>query len=157
MAFFEEMNKNCARLNLKSTFFDSPHGMMNFNSKSTAFDIAKLSTICMEDSRFSQVVSTRYYCVPKKKDINGNKRTYRWENTHKMLEQQGVVGVKTGITNSAGPCLSTAINIDESSLIIVLLNCKDMDCRWLETYKLAKWAAKRMKMIRNFTSEQIRN
>jgi D-alanyl-D-alanine carboxypeptidase len=147
------MNKNCARLNLRSSFFDSPHGMMNLNSKSTAFDIAKLSAICMEEPRFAEVVCTKYYCVPKKKDINGNKKTYRWENTHKMLDQDAVLGLKTGITNSAGPCLATAMNIDDSSLIVVLLNCKDMDCRWLETYKLAKWAAKRMRIIRNFTLE----
>ena len=43
------MNKNCARLNLRSSFFDSPHGLMNANSRSTAYDMAKLSTICMED------------------------------------------------------------------------------------------------------------
>jgi serine-type D-Ala-D-Ala carboxypeptidase (penicillin-binding protein 5/6) len=80
------MNKNCARLNLRSSFFDSPHGLMNMNSRSTAFDIAKLGTICMEDTRFAKVVETRNYHVPRKKDINQNKRTYRWENTHKMID-----------------------------------------------------------------------
>ena len=43
MEFISEMNKNCVRLNLRSTFFDSPHGMSNLQSRSTAFDIAKLS------------------------------------------------------------------------------------------------------------------
>lgn len=42
-AFLIEMNKNCVRLGLRSTFFDSHHGLMNPLSKSTAFDIAKLS------------------------------------------------------------------------------------------------------------------
>jgi serine-type D-Ala-D-Ala carboxypeptidase (penicillin-binding protein 5/6) len=139
--FLSEMNKNCARLNLRSSFFDSPHGLMNINSRSTAYDMAKLGTICMQDPRFAKVVGTRNYHVPRKKEINQNKRTYRWENTHKMIDQPGVTGIKTGITNSAGPCLATAINYEESELVVVLLNCKNMDCRWLETHKLAKWAA----------------
>ena len=65
-----------------------------------------------------------------------------------MIDQVGVTGIKTGITNNAGPCLCTAISDQDSSLIIVLLNCKSMDSRWLETYKLAKWASNRMKKIR---------
>ena len=47
LCFLEHMNKNCALLNLRSSFFDSPHGLMNANSRSTAFDIAKLSALCM--------------------------------------------------------------------------------------------------------------
>ena len=43
-------------------------------------------------------------------------------------------------------------------MIVVLLNCKNMDCRWLETHKLAKWAAKRMSKIKQFCLEQqVRN
>jgi D-alanyl-D-alanine carboxypeptidase len=57
-------------------------------------------------------VKTRYYNVLKNKELNGNKRSYRWENTHRMLETPGVAGIKTGITNNAGPCLATSITID---------------------------------------------
>jgi len=42
-----EMNKNCVRLGLKSTFFDTPHGLMNPVSRSTAFDVAKLAAKCL--------------------------------------------------------------------------------------------------------------
>ena len=57
--------------------------------------------------------------------------------------------IKTGITNAAGPCLATAVELDPAaSLIIVLLSCKDMDCRWLETHKLAKWATDRLLKIK---------
>jgi len=64
--------------------FDSPHGLMNPCSKSTAFDIAKLSAVCMEDCRFLKVVNQKYYTVARTQQ-NNNKRTYRWENTHRML------------------------------------------------------------------------
>ena len=65
------MNKNCARLGLRATFFDSPHGLMNQISRSTAFDVAKLSAKCLEDERFRKIVNTRYYTVPKS-ELNNN-------------------------------------------------------------------------------------
>ena len=48
-----------------------------------------------------------------------------------MIGQKGVIAIKTGVTNSAGPCLATAVELDPTAqLVIVLLGCKDMDCRW---------------------------
>jgi len=52
----EQMNRNAARLNLRSTFYDSPHGMNNVNNRSTAFDVAKLGAACMKDPRFCKIV-----------------------------------------------------------------------------------------------------
>ena len=87
---------------------------------------------------------------------NNNIRTYRWENTHRMLGQPGITAIKTGVTNTAGPCLATAANLDGSDrmIVIVLLACKDMDCRWLETYKLAKWATNRLIKIKLFEKQK---
>ncbi len=82
--FISEMNKNCARLGLRASFFDSPHGLMNPISRSTAFDIAKLSARCLEDLRFRKIVNTRCFTVAKN-ETNNNSRTYRWENTHRMI------------------------------------------------------------------------
>ena len=65
--------------------------------------------------------------------------------------------IKTGITNAAGPCLATAVELDPAaSFVIVLLNSKDMDSRWLETQKLAKWATDRLVKIQKYkqSSEQ---
>ena len=108
----------------------------------------------MEDSRFLKVVNQKYYTVSRTTQ-NNNKRTYRWENTHRMLGQPGIIPIKTGITNTAGPCLATATNLDNSDslIVIVLLQSKDMDCRWLETYKLAKWATNRLVKIKKFGME----
>ena len=68
-----------------------------------------------------------------------------------MIGQKGVIAIKTGVTNSAGPCLATAVELDPTAqLVIVLLGCKDMDCRWVETHKLAKWATNRLTKIKKF-------
>lgn len=58
VVFLEQMNRNAARLNLKSSMYDSPHGMANPMNRSTAFDCAKLGAVCMKNDFFCKVVST---------------------------------------------------------------------------------------------------
>ena len=104
------------------------------------------------------MVNTKFYKVAKSGPDFRNQRIYRWENTHKMNGQLGVTSIKTGITNSAGPCLATAVQYEPGiRLVIVLLNAKDMDCRWLETLKLGKWATKRICKIKKFNSGVAHN
>lgn len=83
MHFLEEMNKTAEELNLKCSFYDSPHGLSNTNNRSSALDVAKLATQCMKNSKFREIVQTKFYSV--KKNTNGNKKTYKWYNTHLML------------------------------------------------------------------------
>lgn len=56
------------------------------------------------------------------------------ENTNKLLED-GFEGIKTGITETAGPCLAACYK----DLIVVVLNSKSMGERWIEVKKLVKW------------------
>lgn len=62
-----------------------------------------------------------------------------------MLEKNGYDGVKTGVTETAGPCLATSFKYLKHTdqprrLVCVLLNCKSMDERWVETKSLINWA-----------------
>ena len=129
---------------------------MNPESKSTAFDTAKLAAKCLTDQRFVNIVKQKYYKI--NKNLRKNKRQYRWENTHKMLGQQGVTPIKTGVTQSAGPCLATAIEFEPGiCLVVVLLGCKDMDSRWVETQKLGKWATQRISKIKMYSNCAVVN
>tara|TARA_B110000503_G_C6980868_1_gene343154 strand:+ start:167 stop:283 length:117 start_codon:yes stop_codon:yes gene_type:complete len=38
------MNKTAEEINLKCTFYDSPHGLSNQNNKTSALDVAKLAS-----------------------------------------------------------------------------------------------------------------
>ena len=67
-----------------------------------------------------------------------------------MLYQKGVTGIKTGVTTTAGPCLATSLSKDGYDLVIVLLCCKSMEARFIETSKLAKWTIGRLKKIEKF-------
>lgn len=81
--FLEEMNKTAEELGLKGSFYDSPHGLANSQNKQTALDQAKLGAAGMKLEKFKEVVGTKTMIV--KKNTNGNKKTYKWYNTHLML------------------------------------------------------------------------
>lgn len=136
--FVKEMNSIAMQLGLKDTIFANPHGLINSFSKSSASDIAKLSCVAMKNNDFKSIVNCRRYLC-KAKNSCGQDKKFRWRNTNKLLGK-GYSGIKTGITNSAGPCLVTSIEKDNLSLIIVVLNSKTMDQRWHEIQKLTKWA-----------------
>jgi D-alanyl-D-alanine carboxypeptidase len=62
-------------------------------------------------------------------------RQYKWENTNLMLRHSNYNGLKTGITEAAGPCLSASYKNSKDSrqwYIIILLNSKSMVARWEE-------------------------
>ena len=133
---------------MKGSFYDSPHGLANSQNKQTAIDLAKLSTIAMKNEKFREIVGTKSHIV--KKNTNGNRKTYKWYNTHLMLGQRGINGIKTGITPTAGPCLVTSLSYEGIDLVVVIIACKNMDIRWSETWKLANWAIQRLKTIDKF-------
>ena len=59
--FLVEMNIYAKELGLKDTYYDSPHGLMNRNNYSTAFDICHLINECMKNPIFREVVGTATY------------------------------------------------------------------------------------------------
>lgn len=64
-----------------------------------------------------------------------------WKNTNKLLAM-GFNGVKTGITDNAGPCLSASFEKFEFKYIFVILKTKSKDHRFTDATKMAKWILK---------------
>lgn len=62
------------------------------------------------------------------------KKVY-WENTHMLVQERQSLykGIKTGITNSAGPCLASLVEYAQRQFIIIVLNCKSMKQRFKDT------------------------
>lgn len=130
--FIREMNKLAIYYGLERTNFASVNGLVNNKNVSTAKDLAKLSKFAMDDQYFKNIVKTQSYsCTVQDKDFKA--RVINWQNTNKLLEE-GFEGIKTGITDAAGPCLASSFRIkkadnknEEVHLIVILLNCKSMD------------------------------
>lgn len=65
-----------------------------------------------------------------------------WFNSNKLLGINGFKGVKTGITQTAGPCLCILYENEKTStkIIVVVLGCKNIDYRWRDARRLTLWA-----------------
>jgi len=64
-----------------------------------------------------------------------------------LLKEEGFDGIKTGITDYAGPCLSSSYRKSYKNkqihIISVILNSKNAEIRWNETKALCDWALER--------------
>lgn len=112
---------------MANTVFFNAHGNDAFDTQtntSTALEMGKASFSLLESSCLSNIVSTKQY--------NG------WTNTNKLL-WEGFNGIKTGVNEVAGPCLAAAYK----DLVIVILNSKSMEERWIEVKRLVRWASLR--------------
>ncbi len=65
-----------------------------------------------------------------------------WLNSNKLLGLEGFKGVKTGITNTAGPCLCILYENSKykHKLITVVLGCQNIDYRFRDARRLTLWA-----------------
>lgn len=83
-----------------------------------------------------------------------HKRHFKWHNTNFLLGRKGYNGIKTGITEAAGPCLSASYNEGGYRFIVVLLSAQSMEARWEEVPQLVEWALKYQKTVNNFKYER---
>ena len=146
--FVQEMNRYARALNLENTNYANPHGLSHANNKSTAYDIGRLAAIAMQDSLIREIVQKQSYTC-EGRDIFENEKQFQWSNTNKLLSK-GFNGLKTGVTPAAGPCLSASFEKGNLHLIVVVLQCKTMDNRWIEVPKLTLWAINRLNKLSEF-------
>lgn len=109
-AFVEEMNELAKALGMDQTRFANPHGLERPGAKafSTAADVARLSIYAMRRNALNFIARQpdRQVSVTGA----GGKRGYRVKNTNELVGEPGVLGLKTGTTNAAGPCLSICMD-----------------------------------------------
>lgn len=129
---------------MKRSNFAVAHGMHNDNNYSTAADIGRLCCAAMKNDQFRSVVSVsnhKYHSTVYPGHV------YEWENTNILLKQ-GYTGIKTGITNTAGPCLAASTIHSGYHVVVVLLSSCSMDSRWYEVPKIVSWGVKKIVRIR---------
>lgn len=94
--FIELMNKKAKELNLLNTHFTSPHGLDNEKHYTTAYELAYLTDIALENNDFKKIVSTNIT------SINLNNYSTQIQNTNDLLRKDSnFYGVKTGFTFNA--------------------------------------------------------
>jgi D-alanyl-D-alanine carboxypeptidase len=116
--FCVKMNDTAQRAGAISTQFKNPHGLPANGHYTTAQDLTAMTCYALQNPKFCQIVSTKYY------EPRG------WKNKNKLLfAYSACVGVKTGYTKEAGRCLVSAATQDGMTLVCTVLNCVDMYSR----------------------------
>lgn len=121
-AFVERMNEKSKNYNLIDTYFEEPIGLLDEKDYTTAIDLARLTSIALENKKFSEVVATKSKQI---QSLDGTR--YTAKNINILLEIPGVNGVKTGFTEGAGQVLVTSRNLpaDNADLIFVVMQSQD--------------------------------
>jgi D-alanyl-D-alanine carboxypeptidase (penicillin-binding protein 5/6) len=131
-AFLKEMNALAGQFGMKFSRWANPHGLANVHNKSTAYDMARLCSIALQDPAFRKLVATRHYKAMIR-TTEGVRYAVEWENTNKLLSKPGFFGIKTGVTASAGPCLASCYGHEGHEFVVVVLRTNKVSRRFKET------------------------
>jgi len=120
-SFVQMMNDKAKEIGMKNTKFNNPHGLdENGGNKSTAYDMALLTSYAMKNPLYEQITGTKKHTV--KTDVN----YYSWDNKNKLLfGYKYTTGGKTGFTEVARRTLVTTASKDNINLVAVTLNDGD--------------------------------
>ena len=122
--FVEQMNARAIKLGLRDTHFANACGFDADGHYSTARDVARLAEIAMRNGTFSRIVNKPQMTI---RTVDGRRR-FRFHSTNALLgHYDGAMGVKTGYTFKAGPCLVAISHRDGVRVMIVMLNARN---RW---------------------------
>ena len=144
-AFVKRMNIESRKLGMKDSSFHNPHGLPQPANCSSANDLGKLAAKILADQRLKQVVATLEHSATVK-GSKGN-RLVTWTNTNLLLGQKGVIGMTTGNTYTAGPCLCAAFEVNGYLLVVTITNCKTPERRWEEVKRLVHWGANQLDLL----------
>ena len=120
--FVTMMNEKAKEIGMTNTVFNNPHGLDEVTqNKSTAYDMALLSSYASHNETYMKVVRTRKYTV------QTDKKSYLWHNRNTFLTSYPyATGGKTGYTPSAGRTLVTNASKNGLNLTAVALNDGNM-------------------------------
>lgn len=118
-AFVYLMNEYAQAIGMKNTHFVNPHGLDSngIGNTSTAYDMALLTKVAMQNETFAQIFNTQNYTA------QSNLKNYNWTGKNKLFSMyKYTTGGKTGYTEAAHRTLVTTASKDNKNLVIVTLN-----------------------------------
>ena len=82
--------------------------------------------------------SRRHQCVARGQE--GYQRRLVWNNSNRLLNQQGYLGIKTGTTDAAGECLVSISEFEGVKTIVVVLGASGSAARYADSRNLHRWS-----------------
>lgn len=137
--FIDAMNDEAKRLGMTKTTFRNTHGMTDPEHKSSCEDLIILATALMQYPLAREVVATRRHeCVARGQE--GYQRRLVWNNSNRLLNRQGYLGIKTGTTDAAGECLVSMSEYEGLKTIVVVLGASGSAARYADSRNLHRYA-----------------
>ena len=115
-AFVDLMNEKASQLGMTNTHFVNPTGLHDDDHYSTCKDIAILLQNCLSNEKIREVLSTETFT-----DTSGLTMTNTWKKAlmNGGYTVPGLLGGKTGYTNTAGHCFASFGELNGMKIISV--------------------------------------
>ena len=114
--FVSLMNDKASEIGMKNSVFTNPSGLdvNETGNLSTSYDLALLMSYAIKNDTFLKISGSKEY-----KSYKGT-----WSNKNKLLRNyKNTIAGKTGFTYKAKRTLVTAAREDETTLVVVTLDC----------------------------------
>lgn len=142
--FVKEMNSKAKKIGMKNTNFTNPCGFDIGNHYSTALDLLNLSEYAIKNNAFNEMAKLKRHDF---RSLN-TRRAYAAYTHNKLLNNyKYAVGIKTGYTQKAGPCLIARAKNGNKDVLVVMLNS---DHRWNDIKVILE------DVMPNFTEEKTK-
>jgi D-alanyl-D-alanine carboxypeptidase (penicillin-binding protein 5/6) len=119
--FVQRMNLRAQQLGLTCSRFSSPSGIKDEGNHSCPVDLATLARLDLANPVVRQIVGSRRVRI--RFPVKGGYLDLF--NINPFIDDPGVTGVKTGLTNAAGRCYVITAHINGRYLGVVLLDTPD--------------------------------
>ncbi len=149
--FVDRMNERFKELGASNTNFVNAHGLDAEEHYSTARDMATIARELLKHEKILEYTSIYEEYLEK------NDGTKTWlVNTNKLVRfYDGVDGLKTGFTESAGYCLTATAKKDNFRLISVVMGEDSSENRSSDTVKLLNYGFNTYKINTIKTTDEI--
>lgn len=149
--FVKMMNEKVKLLGLKDTHFKNCHGLDEANHYSSAYDMAMIGRELVKHEKileFSSIYETY---------LRENTNRKIWlVNTNKLVRfKEGVDGLKTGYTESAGYCLTATMKKDNMRVIATVMGEEDANTRNSEVSSMLDYAFAQYKVDKLIEKDSV--
>lgn len=121
--FIEMMNKKAKAIGMTQTNFTNAAGFDIGEHSSSAHDLLKLAEYAIKNPTFNKIVKMeRHTFTP----VNKSSKKYVAHTHNKLLKNHKyTIGIKTGYTSKAGPCLIARAKNGKKDVLLVMLNSRE--------------------------------
>ncbi|MBI4536507.1 MAG: D-alanyl-D-alanine carboxypeptidase [candidate division NC10 bacterium] len=132
--FVTWMNRRAAELGLTDTWFANACGLDAPGHYSSVQDLAVLADAAMRHATLADLVA-RTEAVVRTAD---GRRTFRFKNRNALIGRlPGAIGVKSGYTRKAGPCVVALAEREGVRVLLIMLNASN---RWWDAHGMIERA-----------------